>query len=71
MDVGLMVLCKERKMLEILRWVNMTGRFELVDTESGADIEAVFGSIVYDSSDGQVLVEDLIIDRQHFCRGMP
>ena len=41
--------------------------FELVDTESGADFEVVFGSIVHDGSWGQVLEEDIIIDR-HFCR---
>ena len=42
--------------------------FELVDMESGADFEVVFGSIVHDGSWGQVLEEeDIIIDR-HFCR---
>jgi hypothetical protein len=42
--------------------------FELVDMESGADFdEVVFGSIVHDGSWGQVLEEDIIIDR-HFWR---
>ena len=34
--------------------------FELVDTESGADFEVVFGSIVHDGSWGQVLTRDLM-----------
>ena len=40
----------------------------LVDMESGADLEVVFDSIVHNGSWGQVLEEDIIIDR-HFCRG--
>ena len=74
--VGIRVVCRADAVMhdENLGVIEMGEHnwdvFELVDMESRADFEVVFGSIVHDGSRGQVLEEDIIIDTRHFCRGI-
>ena len=75
MVVGVRVVCRAEVFMrdENLGVIEMGEHewdvIELVDMESRADFEVVFGSIVHDGSRGQILKEDIIIDR-HFCRGI-